>query len=208
MSEEPHPSEATGRALWRRRVEETPARPFLANEGRTWTYAEFDRDVRRLAAGLRRLGVGRETRVLVGMGNRPDTVQAQLALHELGAVSVPLLAGLTFSELEYPINHSGARFLLADEGVAPVVLPEVERCPGVERVLLAGGAEAPPGARAERLEALMAGPGEPPPHEPLDGYDDRSPAFILYTSGSTGRPKGVVLGAGSFYSCGDAFAER
>jgi acyl-CoA synthetase (AMP-forming)/AMP-acid ligase II len=183
-------SEETGRALWRRRVKATPERTFLRFEGSTWRFGEFDREMRRLAAGLRELGVGPGTRVLLGMGNRPETVGLQLALHELGSVSVPLLPGLTFHELEFPIVHSGAGLLIADEEVASAVDGRIEDGPR----LLRG------------VRDLMA--DEPLEHEAIEGYGDRSPALVLYTSGSTGRPKGVVLGAGSFHSSGEAFAER
>jgi acyl-CoA synthetase (AMP-forming)/AMP-acid ligase II len=186
-------SRETGRALWRRRVAVTPERPFLSFEGRTRTFAELDHEVRRLAAGLRALGVEPGTRVLVGMGNRPETVSLQLALHELGAVCVPLLPGLTTAELEFPIGHSRADLLIADEQIASLVEPELERFPALARLV-------------RGVDTLMA--AEPLDHEPIHGYDDRSPALVLYTSGSTGRPKGVVLGAGSFHSSGAAFAER
>ena len=55
---------------------ETPDRPFLRCEGRSWTFAELDADVRELAGGLSELGVGRETRVLAGLSNRAETVIA------------------------------------------------------------------------------------------------------------------------------------
>jgi acyl-CoA synthetase (AMP-forming)/AMP-acid ligase II len=180
----------TARVLWRRRVQATPERTFLIFEGRTWSFGEFDREVRRMAAGLRELGVGPGTRVLLGMGNRPETIRVQLALHELGAVSVPLLPGLTFNELEFPIEHSQAGLLIADEEIASAVEGRVAESLRV----------------VADVDELVA--GEPLDHEPLAGHDDRSPALILYTSGSTGRPKGVVLGAGSFYSSGEAFANR
>ena len=100
--------EETGRALWAQRVRETPDRPFLGWEGRTWTFAELDADVRRLAAGLAELGVGRETRVLSGLSNRAETVMTQLALQVLGAVHVPLLGGLAFDELALPDRTTAA----------------------------------------------------------------------------------------------------
>ena len=65
--------------------------------------------------------------------------------------------------------------------------------------------DASPG-RELRFDDLLR--HDPLPVEPLDGYDDRSLMAILYTSGSTGRPKGVMLPSGSFFSCGQAFAER
>jgi len=195
--------EETGRALWAQRVREAPDRPFLGWEGRTWTFAELDADVRRLAAGLAELGVGRETRVLSGLSNRAETVMTQLALQVLGAVHVPLLGGLGFDELAYQMGHCGARVLIADGAVAEVVFPRLGECPAIAQVVSATG-ERPDGAVG--LDDLLA--SDALELEPLPGYDDRSLLAILYTSGSTGRPKGVMLPAGSFYSCGAGFVGR
>ena len=50
-------------------------------------------------------GCGQGTLVLTGLTNRPEALQVQHAIQELGAVQVPLVPGMTFSELSYPIRH-------------------------------------------------------------------------------------------------------
>src|SRR4051812_28376265 len=91
-------SERTGRALWRARAAASPQRTFLRCEGRTWTYAEFDREVLAFAGGLRARGVAQGTRVLLGLTNRPETIALQLATQQLGAVAIPMVPGLTYDE--------------------------------------------------------------------------------------------------------------
>ncbi len=192
----------TGRDLWRSRVATTPDRTFLLWADRLWTYGAFDEEVLRFAGGLARIGVDQGTRVALGLTNRPEAYLAQLALQELGAVAVPLLAGLTRSELEYPLVHSESTALIADGPVADALLPGV-----AERLLLVlcDGIEPPAGARAERFEDLAAGePVAPERHT----ADNRSLSLVLYTSGSTGRPKGVMIGAGTLASVGRGFSER
>lgn len=188
------------RDFWHARVEATPGRPFLRYEGRTWRYDEFDDAMRRVAGGLVALGVGRGTVVAVGLTNRPEAFLTQLALHELGAVGVPLLPGLTFGELEYPLAHSEATVLVVDELVGAELLPRLDRFPLVERVVACDGLGGIP------FEEVAAGPRVE--HRPLAAYDERSLALVLYTSGSTGKPKGVMIGAGSLRSVGEAFSER
>lgn len=185
----------TGHDLWRARARQTPERTFLRFEGRAWTYGAFDEEVRRFAAGLEHLGVEAGTRVLVAMGNDPDTLRVQLAIQELGAVFVPLLPGLTSNELSFAIGHSEAPLLIAEAGVAGQLSGLRDTLPALRRIL-----------PAEELAALSA--ADPRPSTPLPGYDEDAVAAILYTSGSTGRPKGVMLRAGSFFSVGDAFADR
>lgn len=196
----------TGRELWRRRVEATPERPFLFFGGRTWTFAALDEEARRLAAGMRRLGVGPGTRVAAGLTNRTETVALQLALQELGAVLVPLLPGMTFAELGFPLRHSGATVLVADEPAAGELLPHLAEMPALERLVLADEVEAPALTAASRLSDLRA--SEPLPLEPPPGIGARSLSMVLYTSGSTGRPKGVMIPAASLPSTGACFADR
>lgn len=196
------PHAMTNRELWQWRVERTPDRRWLWCDDREWTYAEFDLEVRRLAAGLRRLGIDAGTRVLVGMGNRPEAVQTHLALIQLGAVIVPLVPGMPFDELAYPMRHSEATVLVADDQITTELTGRRADWPWVETLVVLGDAEID---GAERFEELAS--SEPLDHAPLDGHDDQSLALIVYTSGSTGRPKGVMLRAGAQYWCGLGYAD-
>ena len=68
-----------------------PAAPALLGRSQTrppveWTWAELAEQVRRLRAGLRRLGVGRGDRVAAYLPNLPETVAAFLATASLGAI--------------------------------------------------------------------------------------------------------------------------
>ena len=200
-------AERTGRALWHGRVDATPDRIFLYCEGRSWSFAEFDLELRRLAAGLAANGVGRGDLVLVGMGNRYEALLSELAIAELGAVFVPLLPGLGFDELAFPINHSEAKLLIADGESAGPLLPRIDALPGLERVVLTAEVEAE-AADVELLSLAELAAADPLARMPLPGYDEDALAAVLYTSGSTGRPKGVMLRAGCFHSVGAAFALR
>ena len=182
----------TGREAWWRRVEASPHRRFLNYRGRSWTYAEAAELGSRYAGALHGHGVGRGTRVMVGLSNRPETVFVLVAVLQLGAVAVPLQGGLTFDELAYQVEHCESSILLADGEVARTLLPRLAELPSVCTV----------------VEPSTLADGEPLPWQQLPGHHDRSPALILYTSGSTGRPKGVVLPAGAFASAGAAFNDR
>lgn len=187
---------ATGRAAWHRLLEGPAAqRPFVIADGRTWTYAEADDAMRRMAGGLAELGVGPGTRVLVGVDNSAEALITHIALRELGAVLVALTPGLRAAELGYQIDHSQAEVLIADGAVAETLAPELDGHARLRHVLL-----------GDPLEQL--GDHEPIVSAELPGFDDLTPSVILYTSGSTSKPKAVVLPAGSAPSSGRGYADR
>ena len=186
--------ERTGRALWHGRVDQTPDLPFLYCEGRSWSFGEFDLELRRLAAGLAANGVGPGDLVLIGMGNRHEALLSELAIAELGAVFVPLLPGLGFDELAFPINHSEAKLLIADGEAAGPLLPRIDELRWLERMVVTAEVEDET-AGVELLRLADLATADPLGRVPLPGHDEDALAAVLYTSGSTGRPKGVMLRA-------------
>lgn len=66
------------------------AKAALVFEGRELSYADFARDIARLAAGLGRLGVRRGDRVAMLSTNRPEFLTLVFACARIGAIVVPL----------------------------------------------------------------------------------------------------------------------
>jgi carnitine-CoA ligase len=139
------------------------------------------------------------------MNNTTEMIVAHLALAHLQAVDIPLVADMTWDELEYRVQHSGATVLIADDPIASLVAGHRDECPSLQSLVVVGSAEAG-GAHGEvRYEELITAD---PLSEELPFDDDlQALAQIVYTSGSTGRPKGVMLKAGSFYSCGLGYTD-
>jgi fatty-acyl-CoA synthase len=141
----------------------------------TLTYREVADRARAQAAGLDAMGIGVGERVAVVSQNSARLFTSFFGVSGSGRVLVPVNFRLNADEVQYIVDHSGARLLLVD--------PEVEealagvRC---ERKLTIGAAAD---------DELLRFGAEPRPWDP----DEDATATINYTSGTTARPKGVQL---------------
>ncbi len=159
---------------------------FLVYEDERWSFSEVMAAVDAFAAALvGRYGVGRGERVAIGMRNYPEWVVAFAAVTSVGAIAVSLNAWWTEEELEFGLEDSGTRLLVADR-------ERLERTEQARRRLgiAAVGVRLPADAvrGVDRWEEVLSAGGAMPEVEV--GPDDD--ATILYTSGTTGRPKGAV----------------
>src|SRR5439155_16102353 len=96
----------------------SPDRPALLFDGGRMTYAELDDAVGRVAAGLRRAGVGRGDRVALMLPNVPQFVVAYFAVLRLGAVAVPMNILLKSPEVAHQLSDSRARLMVVWAAVA------------------------------------------------------------------------------------------
>ena len=129
------------------------------------TYGELQRQSRRAANMLRRLGVRREERVAMIMLDTVDFPIVFLGAIRAGIVPVPLNTLLTTDQYAYVLADSRARVLFVSEALLPVVKDIVGRMPDLEHVVVVRQRRARPqaavrGARAERATPL-------PPWRPM-----------------------------------------
>ncbi|HRY87221.1 MAG TPA: AMP-binding protein [Rubrivivax sp.] len=154
----------------------------LRADGRDWSYAELAETTRRAAAVLQACGVGSGDRVALFNFNTPGFVFALFGVWRLQAAVVPVNHKLQAPEVEYVLQHSGAKVCLADAALAPVA----RRVGGRVRWLVtAGEAEG-----IESFDALLARAAAHDAGGAVPAGD--TPAEVLYTSGTTGRPKGCL----------------
>ena len=79
------------------------------------TWAELGKQVESIAFGLNKLGVGIGTRVALVGANHPTMVAADLAALSLGAVTVPIEAGLSPLTLTTLIRKTGVEFAIVGD---------------------------------------------------------------------------------------------
>ena len=98
-----------------------------------WTYAEFDRVVDCLAAGLKRAGVNPGDRLALLARNSHAFMALRFAIARADAVLVPINFMLNADDVRYILEHSGARMLFVDRSTADV--GSAARPDSVERII-------------------------------------------------------------------------
>jgi fatty-acyl-CoA synthase len=144
---------------------------------RRFTYAEIDQRVHRLASALRRHGVAAGDRVAVLAPNTIAALEVHFGVMLAGAVLAMLNTRLQARELEWILDHCGAKLLIADPQLLPTVSPVIDNLRDLRLV-------------TDDYEGLLAQgeyPFDAPPVTDEDGI-----IAINYTSGTTGFPKGVM----------------
>ncbi|MCR4471573.1 MULTISPECIES: AMP-binding protein [unclassified Burkholderia] len=195
-------------------VRRFPQRPAVVfrEQGIRWTWREFADEVDVLAAGLAALGIEKGDRVGIWSPNRVEWLLTEFATARIGAILVNVNPAYRLAELEYALNKSGCKAIIAAERfktsmylemlgtLAPeLVMAEpgdlhAARLPHL-RIVIRMGDAATPGMLSfaevvemgrKRLDkaALDALGAALAPRDPIN---------IQFTSGTTGNPKGATL---------------
>jgi fatty-acyl-CoA synthase len=181
-----------------------PDRDFVVTDARTWTYAEMDAWVDRLAAGLVAVGVQPGEHVAVVLANYPEFVALKLAISRAGATTVPINFLNRRDELGFVLRQSDSVLLATMDRFRDLdylhaldeLAPGWERngggtaFPKLRRVVVFPTTDQPARSGAMTFSQLEEASASVPPPAPADPH---ALSDIIYTSGTTGAPKGVLL---------------
>jgi len=176
-------------------IARTPDRPFLIwepfdAEGRTWSYAEFGREVDAVAAALHRRGVNLGERVLLHLDNSPEFVIAWFACAKIGAVAVSTNTRSVARDMVYFAEHAGVVAAITQPCFARLVH---ESAPQIRFLSLTDNGA---GAPADFPEDIPYVPFSDLRAEtstyPGRSTDPMADLGIQFTSGTTSRPKAVL----------------
>jgi long-chain acyl-CoA synthetase len=175
-------------------------KPFLwaKRDGRyrSVNWAQAARDVRRLALGLRSLGIARGDRVGLVSENRPEWIIADLAIMTAGAITVPTYVTHTVEDHRQVFANSGARAVFVSKpALSARVLAAANQVDSVHTVM----AIEPAAGQASAVdllswEEMLARGSEQPDDsdETVAAIEPDDTACLIYTSGTGGIPKGVM----------------
>jgi fatty-acyl-CoA synthase len=158
-----------------------PEKVAMVDGRRSYSYRQLAERSWRLANALRSAGLNKGDRVATLLFNSAPMLEAHFGVPAAGGVLVAINNRLASPEVGFILEHCGARFLLLDAELEPLIDPLAMS--GVTVLRVGGGTEADP------YEQLLGGAS---PERPVSWLaDEEETISINYTSGTTGQPKGV-----------------
>lgn len=178
-------------------------------ERRLFTYTQLTRQVGRMAAALRGLGIGKGDRITIYMPTCPEAIMLMLAAVRIGAIHSVVFAGFGAGALADRVRASGSRLLFTtdityrkgnDVPLKGIVDAAMETGgDAVEHVVvLRRGSDYQAPASDRELgweDFLRRGDGHDRGHVAMESNE---PAYILATSGTTAKPKLAVSVHGGY----------
>ena len=165
------------------------------------SYIELQKQVCKLANGLKSIGVSKGDRVCIYMPMVPQAAYAMFACMRIGAIHSVVFGGFSPEAIKSRILDADCNYVItANEGIRggkniPLkdsVDEALNDCPNVKKSIVLKYTDTEISWNDE-IDIWY--------HELVDQQEDfceceemaaEDPSFILYTSGSTGKPKGVL----------------
>jgi long-chain acyl-CoA synthetase len=167
---------------------------------RALTYGAFMTESRRVAGGLRELGVVAGSRVLLLAENCPGALVLYHAVSSLGAIFVPVHPSYESRELRYVVDNAAASVTVVSTSTLPTFLHAHRgaETPGVTVVLddPYGGPDVARRVTGADLSWSEMSRQGTPLERPVE-MDSAAPVLICYTSGTTDTPHPVVRSHGA-----------
>jgi long-chain acyl-CoA synthetase len=178
-----------------------PALMYKSEDGyKGITYAEFRTRTRNIAYGLASLGIKRGDKVGIISENRPEWVIADMALVQLGVISVPVYPTLMPKQIEFIFNDADVVCALVSNQFQLNKIQKIKYdVPSLKEIIVFNGK----GIIEEKSVNLLASIyklgerafAEDPNFLERERKQTKPDDLltIIYTSGTTGNPKGAML---------------
>ncbi|MHA6278880.1 AMP-dependent synthetase/ligase [Salinimicrobium sp. CAU 1759] len=168
-------------------------------EWRKYSTLEVSKKVDEIGAGLLKLGfsggdgsIEGKDKIGIISQNCPEWMMVDMAIQQIGAVSVPVYPNITNNELKFILQDANVKFIFVGDASLYNKISEIkEELPALQQVYSFKKVSGIP-----QLQDLMIEPlaGRQSELEQLkNSVQETDLASILYTSGTTGTPKGVML---------------
>ncbi len=145
------------------------------------TYAEWDKEVNRLANALESEGVKKGDRVSTVLFNREELATAFFACAKIGAIFNPINFRLMSEEVAFILQDASPKVVLFEEKLEPVISKIENRFPHIS--FWYTDQDAPIFANHYKTKVTQASD-----QFKAEKVDETDTFAFMYTSGTTGRP--------------------
>ena len=155
-----------------------------------YSYRDAHARARRLASGLKTLGVAPHERIATLAWNGYRHFEIYYAVAGSGAVIHTINPRLFPEQIAYIANHAEDKYVFFDSSFAPLVEKLAPQLKTVKGFVAMTDRANMPGANIPNLlcyEEILGTPDYDWPE-----FDERTAACLCYTSGTTGNPKGAL----------------
>jgi len=166
------------------------------------TWREYGEKVKYVALGLVDLGLEKGDRVAIISENNPEWIYSDMGTLAAGGVSVGIYPTDSFHQVEYLMNHSDAKFYIAeDEEQLDKILQVRRNLPQLRKIIIIDmeGLRHFSDPMIMSFDELLELGKKTERREPalfeklLEVPRPQDIAILIYTSGTTGAPKGAML---------------
>ncbi|MDD2735099.1 MAG: long-chain fatty acid--CoA ligase [Desulfuromonadaceae bacterium] len=166
----------------------------------TLTYAAYYERALMVARGLGKMGIKQGDRIAILSENRAGWVIADMGILCTGSVTVPIYPTNTPEQIEYMVNHSGAKIIFVSGKFQYSKLLKVrEAIPGLQLVVsferFLGDPSLPVTTfyQLSEIDSPITAEEKKEIEAKIDMIKPEDMLTLIYTSGTTGVPKGVML---------------
>jgi long-subunit acyl-CoA synthetase (AMP-forming) len=155
------------------------------------SWGDYNERVKRAAAGLAALGVGKGDTVAIMLLNRPEFHIVDSAAMHLGATPFSIYNTYTADQIAFLVEDAAPKVAVTEPGFLDRLTEVAGRDNALETIVVVGGDAPEGGLTLEDLE--RKGEQDFDFDAAWQAVDPDDTLTLIYTSGTTGNPKGVQI---------------
>lgn len=164
----------------------------VEGEIRRSTLARTHSRARKVAKGLRAMGVGLGDRVATLAWNTDRHLEVWYGIMGVGAICHTVNPRLFPEQLDYIINHAEDCCLFVDTTFLSIIEGLSDKIPTIKNIIVLTDAENMPATTLDNVATYEEWVAKYDDDFQWAEFDENTAAGLCYTSGTTGNPKGVL----------------